>query len=216
MGVLVVLAGLSVAPLVRLIIFRWSVDVGQPLRAIPPLRRLLLVGPRVGTVEIVLVGVLGLLAWRVRDPVALVAFAWIAVIGVALAFIDLAVHRLPNALTLSAFLGGAVLLALAGEPRRLGIALLCSLGMTACYLMLSLMNPSGMGLGDGKLALSLGLALGWFGGMVTLYGAVAGFLLAGLYALVMLALGRVTRKDSIAHGPFMLLGALAALVWLPL
>src|SRR5687767_2391595 len=103
MGVVAVLAGLLVAPLVRLIVFRWSVDVGQPLRALPAMRRVFRLGPPVGVVELVLVGVLALLAWRVRDPVALVAFAWIAVIGVALAFIDLAVHRLPNALTLSAF-----------------------------------------------------------------------------------------------------------------
>ncbi len=219
MSVVAVLAGLVVAPLVRLIIFRYSVEVGQPWRqwrSDGRIRRIFLLGPPIATVELVLAGVLALVAWRVREPFPLLAFSWIAVIGVALAFVDVAVHRLPDALTLSAFVGGVGLLALAGEPRRLGVALLCSLGMTACYLTLTLINPAGMGLGDGKLALSLGLALGWFGGMVTLYGALAGFLLSGLYAVTMLVLGRVSRKDSIAHGPFMLLGALAALVWLPL
>jgi leader peptidase (prepilin peptidase) / N-methyltransferase len=43
-------------------------------------------------------------------------------------------------------------------------------------------------------------------------GAAAGFLLAGLFAAVALALGRVSRKSSIPHGPFMLLGALATIL----
>lgn len=107
-----------------------------------------------------------------------------------------------------------MLLALTFDFGRLGVALLCSLAMTAGYLTLILISPSGMGLGDGKLALSLGLALGWFGGWVTFYGAIAGFLLSGLFATAMLLAGRLGRKDSIAHGPFMLMGTLVALALL--
>lgn len=158
--------------------------------------------------------VLAVLAWRISDPFPLLAFAWIAVIGVALAFIDIAVHRLPDRLTLPAFGGAVILLALAGQPDRLVIALLGGLGMAACYLMLAVISPSGMGLGDGKLALSLGLALGWYGGIIVVYGTAAGFVLSGLYAVIMLIAGRVGRKDSIAHGPFMLLGTLTVLVLL--
>lgn len=166
------------------------------------------------TVETLSVAVFALLAWRVNEPLPLLAFGWIAAIGVALAFIDVAVHRLPDRLTLPAFAGAVLLLALAGQPARLGIALLCGIGMAACYLMLILIHPSGMGMGDGKLALSLGLALGWFGGIVTVYGTVAGFVLSGLYAVMMLVSGRLGLKDSIPHGPFMLLGALTALTLL--
>jgi len=70
-----------------------------------------------------------------------------------------------------------------------------------------------MGLGDAKLALSLGTALGWYGWVVTVLGAAAGFLFAGLFSAVMLALGRVTRKSRIPHGPFMLLGALVTILY---
>jgi leader peptidase (prepilin peptidase)/N-methyltransferase len=136
------------------------------------------------------------------------------VLGVALAFVDWSVHRLPDRLTLPAFAGAVVLLALDNQPARLGLALLCALALAACYLALTLVSRGALGLGDGKLALSLGLALGWFGGIVTVYGAAAGFILSGLYGAVMLASGRLGRKDSLAHGPFMLLGTLTALAFL--
>lgn len=144
----------------------------------------------------------------------MLAFGWIACLGVVLAFVDAAVHRLPDRLTMSAFLGGAALLALTGESGRLAVALVCAVAMTGVYLLLVLLNPNGMGWGDGKLALSLGLALGWFGGTMTLWGAAAGFILSGIWAVAMLATGRLGRKDSFAHGPFMLMGTLAALAFL--
>jgi leader peptidase (prepilin peptidase)/N-methyltransferase len=157
--------------------------------------------------------VLALLATLIREPLPLLAFGWIAAIGVVLAFVDVKVHRLPDRLTFAAF-GGAVLLLALADPHRLGTALLGSLALGAVYLLLVLANPGGMGLGDAKLALCLGLALGWYGWIAVIYGAAAGFLLSGLFAGAMLALRRMSRKDSLAHGPFMLLGALAALALL--
>ena len=227
--VIVAAIGVLVAPLLRALIFRHSVVAGQPWRqrcpgcdravyAISPLGRCFHCRTRLGpppfAVEAVAAIALGLLAWRTPMSLPLLAFGWIAVLGVALAFIDVAVHRLPDRLTLPAFAGAVVLLALDNRPARLGTALLCALAMAACYLTLILISPSGLGLGDGKLALSLGLALGWFGGIVTVYGAAAGFILSGLYAVAMLAAGRLGRKDSVAHGPFMLLGTLTALAFL--
>jgi leader peptidase (prepilin peptidase)/N-methyltransferase len=222
-------AGVVVAPLLRALIFRHSVEAGQPwrrrcpgcsrvVRWVGPMGRCGGCGMRLGpgpfVVELVCVAVLGLLAWRVPDALVLLAFGWIACLGVALAFVDAAVHRLPDRLTLSAFGGAVVLLALAGEPERLGVALVCSVCLAGLYFVFVLLNPGGMGWGDGKLALSLGLALGWFGGMATVWGAAAGFVLSGMWAAAMLALGRLGRKDSIAHGPFMLMGTLVALAFL--
>jgi leader peptidase (prepilin peptidase)/N-methyltransferase len=157
--------------------------------------------------------VLGLVATLIHDPLPLLAFGWIAAIGVVLAFVDVAVHRLPDRLTFAAFGGALPLLALADLPRT-GRALIGSLALAAVYLLLVVASPGGMGLGDAKLALCLGLALGWYGWVAVVYGAAAGFLLSGLCAGVLLILRRVTRKDSLAHGPFMLLGALAALMLL--
>ena len=170
-------------------------------------------GPPPFSVELIAAGALGLLATLIHDPLPLLAFGWIAAVGVVLAFVDVAVHRLPDRLTFAAFGGALPLLAIA-DLRRAAWALVGAIALGAVYLLLVVTNPGGMGLGDAKLALCLGLALGWYGWVAVIYGACAGFLLAGLYALILLALRKVTRKDSLAHGPFMLLGALAALALL--
>ncbi|HCT76684.1 MAG TPA: prepilin peptidase [Micromonosporaceae bacterium] len=222
------LSGVLLAPALRGQIFLHSVPSGQLWATICPSchRRIRLIGfnarcpgcatrigPPPGAVELVAGATLGLLIWRVPDPLPLLALSWIALVGVVLAFVDGAVHRLPDRLTLTAFVGAAFILAL-DDPTRAGWALLGSLALGGCYLLLAVANPAGMGLGDGKLALSLGLALGWFGWIAVIYGAAAGFVLSGLFAIAMLVIGRLGRKDSIAHGPFMLLGALAAITLL--
>jgi leader peptidase (prepilin peptidase)/N-methyltransferase len=153
------------------------------------------------------------LIWRVDDLLPLAALMWIALVGVVLAFVDFSVHRLPDRLTLSAFGGAALFFALANLA-HFAWALLGSVALSGLYLLLALANPAGMGLGDVKLALSLGLALGWFGWLAVFYGAAGGFLFSGIFAVAMLVSGKLTRKDSIPHGPFMLLGSLAAITWL--
>jgi leader peptidase (prepilin peptidase) / N-methyltransferase len=231
--------GALVGPLLRARIFRHSVPVEQWVRTdcpscgrlvpggwrglvtvLPPTGRCPgcreRVGPAFGLVEVTGAASFALLALVGGSWLELAAFWWIAAIGVALVFIDVAVHRLPDRLTLSAFAGALVLLGTAALlDQRLsgfGLAVLYGLALALCYLVLVLVYPAGMGLGDVKLALVLGLALGWFGGVVVVLGAAAGFLLAGAYAAVLLALRRVGRKDSIAHGPAMLGGALVAVL----
>jgi leader peptidase (prepilin peptidase)/N-methyltransferase len=172
------------------------------------------IGPAPFAVELATGAVLALLALRVGDPWVLAALGWLGAVGVALWFVDVAVHRLPDQLTYAAFVGVIVLLLGSLEVSRVGWAALAGLGMAAFYLLLILVYPAGMGLGDAKLALSLGTALGWFGWVVTVLGTAAGFLLAGLFAAVALALRRVSRKTRIPHGPFMLLGALATVLLL--
>jgi leader peptidase (prepilin peptidase)/N-methyltransferase len=183
----------------------------------PLLRRCVIaysVHARPGSVEAVAAAVLAVLAVRVREPLALLAFCWVALLGVVLGFVDGALHRLPDRLTLTAF-GGAVLLfgAAALVEHRPVTALLGGLAMAGWYLLLAVIRPSAMGLGDVKLALSLGTALGWLGWFTTVVGTIAGLGFAGLYAALLLALRRIDRKAQLAHGPFMLIGALAAVAF---
>jgi len=64
-----------------------------------------------------------------------------------------------------------------------------------------------MGVGDGKLAPTLGLAVGWLSWGTVAVG-VAGFLLGGLAGLGgMLALG-LSRKSRLPFGPCLVVGAL--------
>ncbi|MGC9667050.1 prepilin peptidase [Planosporangium sp. 12N6] len=158
----------------------------------------------------------GLLAYRLPAGPALAAFCWVAALGVVLGFVDAATHRLPDRLTMAAFAGALPLLgvqALHGDRlAAFGTAVLSGLALSGFYATLVLMNPAGMGPGDAKLALSLGTVLGWLGGPVVLLGALAGLVLAAGYALVLLTARRISRDERLAHGPFMLVGALLAVV----
>ncbi|MFI5827167.1 prepilin peptidase [Streptomyces sp. NPDC051578] len=135
---------------------------------------------------------------------------------VLLALVDLAVHRLPDPLTLplaaltAALLGGAALLPGAAGSWRL--ALLGGAALGASYLVLFLINPAGMGFGDVKLALSLGVALGWYGWGVWIAGAFLGFLYGAAYGLALVLRGRGGLKAAIPFGPFMAAGAFTGML----
>ncbi|MEU9762752.1 A24 family peptidase [Streptomyces sp. NPDC047987] len=140
----------------------------------------------------------------------------LAPVGVLLAAIDRRVHRLPDQLTLpaagavTALLGVAALL-----PAHAGnwvSGLLGGAALGGFYFLLFLINPNGMGFGDVKLALSLGVALGWYGWTVLFAGGFAGFLLGAVYGFGLMVLKRAGRKTGIPFGPFMITGALLGLL----
>ncbi|WP_367124244.1 A24 family peptidase [Streptomyces phytohabitans] len=136
--------------------------------------------------------------------------------AVLLAAVDRAVNRLPDVLTLPLAAGTAALLGLAAlHPDAAGSwprALLGGVVLAGVYFVLFFINPSGMGFGDVKLALTLGVALGWYGWGVLLVGAFLGFLLLAVYGAVLLLRGRAERGTEVPFGPFMVLGALAGVV----
>ncbi|MEV6316104.1 A24 family peptidase [Streptomyces sp. NPDC051776] len=133
-----------------------------------------------------------------------------------LTLVDLAVHRLPDVLTLPlpaaaiALLGAAALLP--GNAGSWTGAVLGGLGLGAAYLVLFLIHPRGMGFGDVKLALTLGVALGWYGWPLLFAGAFAGFLFGALYGAGLLLTRRASRKTALPFGPFMIAGTLLGLM----
>ncbi|GIG36861.1 prepilin peptidase [Cellulomonas pakistanensis] len=145
---------------------------------------------------------------------ALPAVLYLAAVAVALALIDVDVHRLPDVIVLPSYPVLAVLLALAawnpggtsdwGALLRAGVA---GVALLTFYLAAALAYPAGMGLGDVKLAGVLGLVLGWFGWDALVVGGFAAFLLGGVYAAVLVVLGRAGRGSGIPFGPWMLAGA---------
>lgn len=133
-----------------------------------------------------------------------------------LTLVDLAEKRLPNAVIFPTLVVVALLLVpptwAASSWIALVWALIGSAAMFAVYFVLALISPKSMGMGDVKLALVIGLLLGWFGLNAWLIGLLAAFIVGGVIAIVALLLRRVTLKGSIPFGPSMLAGALIALL----
>jgi leader peptidase (prepilin peptidase)/N-methyltransferase len=232
--------GLLAGPPIRAAVFTASTSAGQPLRRECPdcssevlpgrwRRRVLAVtgrcpacqariGPPLLTAELAAGGALAIVAARASSGWELSALAWLVLIAVPLALIDVAVHRLPDRLTAPAFAGTLALLTVAAltahQPDRLARAAIGATALACFYLALCLLRPGQMGLGDAKIAASIGLVLGWTSWQALLTGTFAGFALAALYGGLQMARHEATRTSQLPLGPFILLGTLAALALL--
>ena len=126
----------------------------------------------------------GVTAWYLGLSWALPAFLYLVAIGVALALIDLDVHRLPNKIVLPSYVVMTVLLVLAsvgtGDWAALLRAAIGGVALYVLYFVLMFAYPKGMGFGDVKLAGILGMYLGWLGWGQLVVGGFLGFLLGGL------------------------------------
>jgi leader peptidase (prepilin peptidase)/N-methyltransferase len=184
----------------------------------PPVYLDLAARPRLGLVLAVVAAVVGgvLGGARAGQP-DLPAFLVMGVLGVAMAYVDLQRHLLPDRLTVPALLAAAGLLGAAAvvtdDASGYARAWACAGGMFVVYLGLALVYPAGLGLGDVKLAASLGLLLGWLGWAAAVVGLLAAFVVGGVVGLVLLVLGRATRRSAVPFGPSMLVGALVAVLW---
>jgi leader peptidase (prepilin peptidase) / N-methyltransferase len=143
---------------------------------------------------------------------AVPAYLALAFVCVVLAVIDASTRLLPNRITYPAFpvvLGLLLVASVAlGDLGRLGRGLLAAVAVGALFLALALISPRGMGLGDVKLAPTLGLALGWLSWGAVAVGVFAGFLLGGLAGLAAIAVLGLTRKSLLPFGPWLVAGAL--------
>jgi leader peptidase (prepilin peptidase)/N-methyltransferase len=143
---------------------------------------------------------------------AVPAYLALAFVCLVLAVIDASTRLLPNRITYPAFPAVLGLLLLAslglGDLGRLARGLLAALAVGAFFLLLALISPRGMGLGDVKLAPTLGLALGWLSWGAVAVGVFAGFLLGGLAGLAAITALGLTRKSLVPFGPWLVAGAL--------
>jgi len=171
--------------------------------------------PTVGWLVAAAVPVLwGVLAWRVGGlsrGAVLPAYLLLAAVGVALFWVDVDVHRLPEALTLPCLPAVALLLAIASATTGDWGALARAVAAWVVYVILALAVPGGLGLGDATLGGLVSLALGYLAWGTPVVAFVAAYLVSGTAALVGLALRRLHLKSDIAFGPYILLGALLAL-----
>jgi leader peptidase (prepilin peptidase) / N-methyltransferase len=166
--------------------------------------------------ELVTAAVLALVCGRFAGQPGVLALGFLGALGVALSAIDIAVHRLPDRLTLPAYPAMVAMLSAAAmighDGGALIRALLASMALTVSYLLLALLRPGQLGGGDVKLAGLTGLGLGWLGWPTVISGAALGFVLTAIVSLVLLAVHRISLRSAICFGPFMLGGALLAIL----
>lgn len=147
----------------------------------------------------------------------LLPMLWFVAVSIALALIDLDLRRLPNVIVLPswAVVAGGLLLTglLEGSMADFVRAMLAALALGGAYLLLALIYPAGMGMGDVKLAVLLGMVLGWFGWPQVVVGFFFGFLFGALWGVALMIVGKAGRKSSLPFGPFMIVGCWAALIW---
>jgi leader peptidase (prepilin peptidase) / N-methyltransferase len=137
----------------------------------------------------------------------MVVAAFFCAVLVAVSAIDLTHRIIPNRIVIPAFamvLGAQTLL----EPSPQWA--LAALGASGFLFLAVLVYPAGMGMGDVKLALLMGAALGKTVGVALMLGMVA----ALVPAVFLLARhGSKARKMGIPFGPFLALGSVVALFW---
>lgn len=158
----------------------------------------------------------GLTALWTGPRTDLPAFLVLAAAAVLLVLVDVRHHLLPNLVIGPTFLAGAAFLLLSavidGSGADLGRAAAGAGVLAAGFLLLALLSPSGLGMGDVKLAGLLGLYLGWVGWGAVLAGALAAFVVQALLAVTLLGARRVGRKGELPFGPALIVGAGIALV----
>lgn len=147
-----------------------------------------------------------------EDPWQAILLAPFTGLLVAISVIDIRTYRIPNVLVYPAVLISAsfiVLGDLAGGHLHALRALVGFLAYGVGLLIVALISPRGMGMGDVKLAGLIGLVLGSIGLGLVGVAAGAGILFGGVGAVVALVFGG-NRKTRVPYGPFMAAGALLA------
>jgi prepilin signal peptidase PulO-like enzyme (type II secretory pathway) len=155
---------------------------------------------------VVAVVALGFAAYPPGAKALLAAFT--AAVLVVIAAIDLESRIVPNRIVLPAatlVLVGQVAIAPGHATEYVLAALIAAIGM----FLPRLASPKAIGMGDVKLALLLGAALGWN----VAWALVLGFVCVFPVAVVMLVRGgAAARKATIPMAPFLALGALIVLL----
>ena len=157
----------------------------------------------------------GLVGMRVGWDPALLVWAYLVPVGVALAIVDWRTRLLPTKVIAPSYAVVVALTLLAGAMSgdwdsvvRAGWGWLIAGGT---FFVLWFIYPRGMGYGDVRLSGLLGIALGYLGWGELVTGVYAGFLLGGVGGLL-LSLLRIVDRKAYPFGPFMLVGALVGVL----
>jgi prepilin signal peptidase PulO-like enzyme (type II secretory pathway) len=125
----------------------------------------------------------------------------------AIAVIDLEHRKVLNQMLLVALPLILVFNLVIGFPGLIS-AVLGALAGLGCFLLLALVKPGSMGMGDVKLAGLIGMAAGLPGVIIAI---LVGIYAGGLVALILLVRNRFRSGQTMAYAPYLALGAWVAL-----
>lgn len=176
------------------------------------------------TVELVTVAVFGALASR-YDGVLLVPLAVLGAALVAVSVIDLQLLRIPDRVTFPALALAVPLVVVVSlrydTPDAIRGALIGAVAYFLVLLVPHLIYPRGMGFGDVKLALLMGLYLGWLGWspaypvagpiQLVLYGLMLGCILGVVFGLLHALVTK--RRGEFPFGPALAVGCLVVVLF---
>jgi leader peptidase (prepilin peptidase)/N-methyltransferase len=133
----------------------------------------------------------------------------------ALACIDLEQLLLPKRIVYTTLVTVSGLFFVAasatGEWHRLVTAFASGAVAFAAFFTLNFINPRWLGFGDVRLALLIGVGLGWLGPGTALLGFFLGFLLGAVIGVALMAARRLERRTPIPFGVFLSAGAALAI-----
>ncbi len=138
--------------------------------------------------------------WMVPVAIGYAAFL------VAISAYDLRWHRVPN-LAIYPAIGVALGLAFLRPDRPWWDLVLAGAVAATLFVGIGLVSGGGMGMGDAKLAAFIGLMTGWPGVLVAGFIAFAAGAAAGV---LLIAVGRLGRRDPLPFAPALALGAITA------
>lgn len=150
---------------------------------------------------------------RFESTGALIAFLVLFSTLLAQSVIDLELYRLLDRITFPVFGLSVVLIVgvstLEGDASRALLAIGGAIGYFVFLFVPALINPKGMGLGDVKLALVMGLYLGWLNPILVLFAVIVACVIGLVVGLVFyLVRGRESRQFP--FGPWLALGTVIA------
>jgi len=158
---------------------------------------------------IILLGVWFALKSEGLSLYATIRFSLIIVFGYVATLFDISQKRIPNGLVLGMFAAWALLIFLLLVFRSAeGVEALIDsvLGLFTgggVFLVVYILSKKGLGGGDVKFMAAAGLYLGL---SKTIPAILYGTILAALVGFIFVALGKITKKDSIPLAPFLFIG----------
>ncbi|MCP5034649.1 MAG: prepilin peptidase [Actinomycetia bacterium] len=143
------------------------------------------------------------------DPVTSVLLAIVVLIYGVLSAVDIAEQRLPNRITLPLAAATTLAVLAGGIARSNLVAALGALGIGLTFAFVLLATRFGMG--DVKLALTVGTIAGWLGRDAIVTTAWVGAMSGAAVAVVLIVVFR--RRDvAFSFGPFLAIGSVAGML----